>query len=173
MFCQGPRAKSGLRLYKLAAGPGAGLLINIQQSNPRRLSSINHMEGTPLFRPSKRSKFVRRHSSSEEEIAKPDLQAASEDGDFAQLAEKQSLSMNEILKLRQQTRSRGTGVSFSNTKTIAVEDMPEARALALVDPASDRLKAMSDRFIGHSDQVVDVDKHMCVPPCSKDFFKHL
>jgi|SRR5271156_5830233 len=120
------------------------------------------MEQTPSFRPPKRRKFTRRHSSSDDEIAQPGTQTVNEDGGFA--AEKPSLSVAEIKKMRNQNRSRVAGVSFSNPRSTSADDLLEVNALSVIDHKSDKLKAMSDRFVGHSDLVVDVDKHMFISP---------
>lgn len=121
------------------------------------------MEDAARFRPAKRKKFIRQHGPKDEEDTSlpqsehPPTFVDSED-------EPGEPGVSGILKLRRQQRSRIGGVHFSNTKTGSTMKSPEFTTLVPAENSSNHLKAITDRFVGHSGQVVDVNKHMCVIP---------
>lgn len=123
------------------------------------------MEDTAIFRPAKRRKFARQHGAKNE--AEADLLQA--DQSPTQVASEQDSEpgVSSILKLRRQQRSRVGGVQFSTAKPQSMAEDSLSTALVPAENPTDGLKAMNDRFVGLSGQVVDVDKHMCVPQTKK------
>jgi hypothetical protein len=120
------------------------------------------MEETAIFRPAKRGKFIRSHGSrADDEVDAPVVVSSSA---LDQDAGHEDSNVSSILRLRRQQRSHATGVRFSNSRTATVEDVAGTTALVPADDPLDTIKGIADRFVGHSGQVVDVDKHMCVPP---------
>lgn len=119
---------------------------------------------TALFRPNKRRKFQRarprtQDGDSKVEVASPDQQNSTSPGDEAE-----GPAIASILKLRKQQKPRQRGIEFSNTRTNTVEEATTSSSLTLREPQPDKLRAITDRFVGHTGQVVDVDKHMFVLP---------
>ena len=118
------------------------------------------MEESAIFHPAKRRRFMRRHDSRIEEKT-PFLQTenapASKDFDH----DPEEPGVSEILRLRRQQRPRMAGVQFSNAKSGSTSGLLQSTALVPVQDSADRYNAIADRFVGHSGQVVDVDKHMC------------
>jgi len=115
------------------------------------------MEDTAIFRPAKRRKFLRQNAArNEEEADTPQANVHSEQ-------DSEEPGVASILKLRQLQRSRMGGVQFSNAKLQNMTDDCASTALVPAEATADRLQTITDRFVGHSGQVVDVDKHMCVP----------
>ncbi|EGE03366.1 hypothetical protein TEQG_02400 [Trichophyton equinum CBS 127.97] len=115
----------------------------------------------PLFNPAKRRKFMRRRADDtrpEDEVeakasttTAPDAPASmAPDG-----VETDDIGVADVLRLRK-NRSRKGGIEFSTSRS--------SRSDALVPAAETttdgRLSGISDRFVGHSGQKVDVDKHM-------------
>ncbi|OJJ43311.1 hypothetical protein ASPZODRAFT_136535 [Penicilliopsis zonata CBS 506.65] len=115
----------------------------------------------PLFRPVKRRKFMRRREDESDNI-EDDL-TATEDSHRMQshypLITDQSSSNAHMNSLRRPFRARKGGIEFS-TEARQVADSVSTRGTGAEDPESVRLRAMSDRFTGHTGQRVDVDKHM-------------
>jgi hypothetical protein len=129
----------------------------------RSYCTLIAMDDSVVFRPSKRRKFIRQHSSgTEDNEVSPQVDSPAAQLDHEATAEDSSVS--SILKLRRQQKPRGGGVQFSNSRSAAIEDIAGSTALVLAETPADTLKGIADRFVGHSAQVVDVDKHMCVPP---------
>jgi hypothetical protein len=115
------------------------------------------MEDTAIFRPAKRRKFSRQNAARNEgETDTPQTNVHSEQ-------DSDEPGVTSILKLRRQQRSRMGGVQFSNAKPQNMTDDCELTTLMPAEPTADLLQTITDRFVGHSGQVVDVDKHMCVP----------
>lgn len=110
------------------------------------------------FRPAKRRKFTRNRRASESDESR--LGSDSPDND----SEAVNAHVADILRLRK-TKTRRNGIEFSNTRTRSSAPPPSSSTdLAVVDTDTERLKAISDRFVAHSGQVVDVDRHMFVFP---------
>jgi hypothetical protein len=123
------------------------------------------MEDSAMFRPAKRRKFIRQHGPrAEDDEDSPQIDSPAARLDNEHDATPEDSSVSNILKLRRQQKSRGVGVQFSNTRPVAVEDLTGSTALVPADIPADNLNGIADRFVVHSGQVVDVDKHMCVPP---------
>jgi hypothetical protein len=113
-----------------------------------------------LFRSAKRRKFQSARRPTEDletraELGSPDSDSAAIDRSGDEPA------LREILKQRRTTRNRRQGIEFSTMKTNAEMESPMSKFLT-TEPHVDQMKAISDRFVGHTGQVVDVDKHMFV-----------
>lgn len=117
-----------------------------------------------MFRSAKRRKFTKqlgpRARGDEDDVDSPpgDSQAAHPGPEHH--ASSEDSTMSSILKLRRQQRSRTGGVQFSNSRSAAMEDVAGSTALVPVENLTDNLTGIADRFVGHSGQVVDVDKHI-------------
>lgn len=123
---------------------------------------VDTTENSSLFRPAKRRRFQRRRNPTEDgdlhaEAASPDT-SAGEDGSHP-LDEP---AFSEILRHRRANKNRRQGIEFSTTRPTTATNATMSPSLATKEPPVDGLKAISDRFIGHTGQVVDVDKHMFV-----------
>ena len=115
---------------------------------------------TAAFRPAKRRKFTRNRRASESEEPEPQrVDTASPEPDLGPV----SVHVSDVVRLRK-NKSRKNGIEFSNTKTRSSEPPLSPTDLATAGDDGERLKAISDRFVTHSGQVVDVDKHMFVFP---------
>ncbi len=115
---------------------------------------------TAAFRPAKRKNFTRNRRASDSQESEP--QAVDTDSPESNSGTA-SLHVSEILRLRK-NKSRKIGIEFSNTRTRGSEPPPSSTDLATDGEDGERLKAISDRFVTHSGQIVDVDKHMFVIP---------
>ncbi len=112
------------------------------------------------FRPAKRRKFTRnRRASDSQESESQGVNTASPESNTGAA----SVHVSDILRLRK-NKSRKVGIEFSNTTTRNSEPPPSSTDLATDGEGGERLKAISDRFVTHSGQIVDVDKHMFVFP---------
>ena len=115
-----------------------------------------------LFRPTKKRKFVRQVREDDDSHTPPIDQP---NGDADPTAERALMSTEptvaEIIRLRRASRALKHGVGFSNAKQV-IDGQAESNALVTVDSGAERPTGISDRFIGHTGQVVDVDKHMFV-----------
>jgi hypothetical protein len=111
------------------------------------------------FRPAKRRKFTRnRRAPESDEPQASRLNSDSSENDSEAL----NAPVADILRLRK-TKTRRNGIEFSNIRTRSSEPPPASFAdQAVADSEKERLKAISDRFVAHSGQVVDVDRHMFV-----------
>lgn len=123
------------------------------------------MGDSAVFRPTKRRKFTRQHKRRDEDDEdSPQADPPAVGLESEHNANPETSSVNSIRKLRRQQKSRGGGVQFSNSSSAAMDDVAGSTALVPAGTPADNLKGIADRFVGHSAQVVDVDKHMCVPP---------
>ncbi|EFE38654.1 hypothetical protein TRV_06703 [Trichophyton verrucosum HKI 0517] len=115
----------------------------------------------PLFNPAKRRKFMRRRADDtrpEDEVeakastpTAPDTPASSApDG-----VETDEMGVADILRLRKNKARKG-GIEFSTSRS----SRSDALVPAAETTAEGRLSGISDRFVGHSGQKVDVDKHI-------------
>lgn len=120
------------------------------------------MEDVAIFRPSKRRKFIRHGPLTEDDVGAPQLDSQATHTHSEHVADAEDSNVGAILKLRRQQRLRTGGVQFSSSKLAATDDGADSTALVRADNPTDDLKGIADRFVGHSGQVVDVDKHMCV-----------
>src|ERR1700722_10588610 len=110
-----------------------------------------------LFRPAKRRKFQRPKRANEDQdvnapLTSPDKEQSNHTSDAP--------ALTKILKLRKANRNRRQGIEVSTTKTVVEAEPSMSNSLTTTEPQADRLRAISDRFVGHTGQVVDVDKHM-------------
>ena len=67
-----------------------------------------------------------------------------------------------VLKARRPGRGGRGGVIFSNSRQFHLEDEPDESARLTPSQEPTPLNAISDRFVGHTDQKVDADRHMWV-----------
>lgn len=120
------------------------------------------MDETPLFRANKRRKFIRQkqetselNSQTEDQPSNQDISSVGDD----------DVDVTTLIKTRKQARPRATGVLFSQQKRFEGGDEPtNTLDLVKVDPEEERLRQISNRFVGSTGQVVDDDKHMFVFP---------
>ena len=121
---------------------------------------VESAENSALFRPAKRRKFQRGRRSIEDgdlsaelapldSLARDDLRCPSDDP-----------ALTQILRQRKNNKNRRHGIEFSTVRSRMGMDHTMSNSLATIELKGDRLKAISDRFVGHTGQVVDVDKHM-------------
>ena len=115
---------------------------------------------TTVFRPSKRRKFNRapRQSSDDEHSDKQRPDGSSPAG----IPENGTASHSSEVTRLHRPKPRKNGIVFSNA--LPRNDDPSSSETTVLAPRADQLQSMSTRFVAHSDQVVDVDKHMCVCP---------
>lgn len=122
-------------------------------------TELGRLEAT-AFRPAKRRKYTRnRRASDGDELGSRLVDTAAPDND----PEGVIAPVTNILRLRKH-KIRKHGIEFSNTRTLVSEPSPSSTDLAIIDADAERIKAISDRFVAHSGQVVDVDTHMFVFP---------
>ena len=121
------------------------------------------MPGDALFRPAKRRKFQR---------IRAELDSADEDAAAACDHPSDEPALLQVLKQRKTSRNRRQGIEFSAIKANAETDSTIANTLTTIEPKAERLRGISDRFVGHTGQVVDVDKHMFVPPKSRYMYRN-
>ncbi len=123
------------------------------------------LTGEPaLFRPNKRRKFQWSRTRTEDEVADIEVESAAPETSERNGQDANAPAIAEILKMRKAQRNRRHGVEFSNARTNISSEDAVSTSLTTVDPQPDKLRAISDRFVGHTGQVVDVDKHMFVLP---------
>jgi len=120
-----------------------------------------------VFRPAKRRKFKRIRLVDEDEEATSDESAGdvmtSTDPDARGGPVQGDSSVAETLKLRR-IKPRRHGIEFSGTRPNPSNEGAGDLALTVAQHQDNRLKAISDRFVSHSGQMIDVDKHMFVSP---------
>ena len=123
------------------------------------------MTGEPaLFRPNKRRKFQRARPRTEDEDNRTEVASSAAETQERNGQGAEAPAIAEILKSRKAQRNRRHGVEFSNARTNKPSENSVSTSLTTIDPQVDKLRAISDRFVGHTGQVVDVDKHMFVLP---------
>jgi hypothetical protein len=120
------------------------------------------------FRLAKRRKFMRNRRASKSDEQEPSrIPTASPENDSDAL----DAPVRDILRHRM-SRTRKAGIEFTNKRGRSPEPAPPSPEPSAVDPEAERMKAISDRFVAHSGQVVDVDKHMCVSPTIQKAFSN-
>ena len=143
--------------------------MNVPQSPVGELdvdsTETSEKPGTIYFRAAKKRKFVRRGREDGGDInwhtaADPNTSQDGQGGDGDGVPGDSKIS--DILRLRKVNRSRRLGVEFSSTKPTTTEPLGDWNALTMRDNKADELKPISDRFVGHTGQVVDVNQHMFV-----------
>jgi hypothetical protein len=124
---------------------------------------IDNTQNAVLFRPAKKRRFQRSTRPTEdgdlhaELAAPPDLPARDEND---RLSDEPALT--QILRQRKTNKNRRQGIEFSTIRHSTATEPTMSNSLTTVQPEVHRLRALSDRFVGHTGQVVDVDKHMFV-----------
>ncbi|KAL5363964.1 hepatocellular carcinoma-associated antigen 59-domain-containing protein [Aspergillus floccosus] len=115
-----------------------------------------------LFRPVKRRKFLRRRPEEpqDEPQADSNSSAPSQPQDGTQAGD--GVQPTDIARLRRLHRARKGGIEFSATSRQPAEHANKnTLSTASADETeSERIRAMCDRFTGHTGQTVDVDRHM-------------
>ena len=120
------------------------------------------MAGDPVFRPAKRRKFQRPRHPTEDEDAHDGLTFEGTGGRAARNGPPDEPALTEILRQRKTNKIRRQGIEFSAMRPNAATGSTVSNSLTIMEPQGDRLQTISDRFVGHTGQVVDVDKHMFV-----------
>lgn len=115
------------------------------------------MEDLPVFRAPKKRKLVQNRRD-EEKVPTP----ASTDGTAADTESQFPSETANVVRVRKLNKPMRTGIVFSNKVRDHGSDEPST-ALVPVDSSNDRLKDMTNRFIGSTGQVIDEDKHMYAP----------
>lgn len=72
--------------------------------------------------------------------------------------------VSTLIRARKPFKRPATGVRFSTSKARPGQDDDNHGVLVKADQSVDRPVDITQRFIGSSGQVVDVDQHMFVPP---------
>lgn len=118
--------------------------------------------GGAAFRPTKRRKFTRTRRVSESDASEPGKDHPTPPENNGDVIDP---PISDALRLRR-NRLRKPGIEFSTTRPQSSEPPPPSTESAISDPQAESMKAISDRFVAHSGQVIDVDKHMFVlhPP---------
>ncbi|KAK2846393.1 hypothetical protein FQN49_005769 [Arthroderma sp. PD_2] len=116
----------------------------------------------PLFNPAKRRKFMRRRAddtrledepkTSGHRMTEPDTRTSPVRDEM----ETDDTGVADIVRLRKPYRVRKGGIEFSTSRSARNDSLVPVSEAA----ADGRLSGISDRFVGHSGQKVDVDKHM-------------
>lgn len=113
------------------------------------------MEEAPLFRAPKRRKTTQFHDTNEE----PLLPQRKEDEELSGAADEGEQGyVSKTVKLRKPFRNIRGGITFS-TSSRAVGDLSDPTALMPADTLNDRPRDMTNRFVGSTGQVVDIDNH--------------
>lgn len=132
----------------------------------------------PLFRPVKKRKFLRKRpeddlntelengpsapprQTEQQETAGPSTAPAS-----ALINEdEESTHVSDILRLRKAHKARRGGVEFSaSSRSRTPGNAQSTDMVNMQDQDVEKVRAMADRFTGHTGQKVDVDKHMYGP----------
>ncbi|GES62694.1 hepatocellular carcinoma-associated antigen 59-domain-containing protein [Aspergillus terreus] len=117
-----------------------------------------------LFRPVKRRKFLRRRPEEPQDEPQADSSspAPSQPQPQDETQASDGVHPTDIARLRRLQRARKGGIEFSATSRQTAEHASKnALSTASADEIeSERIRAMCDRFTGHTGQTVDVDRHM-------------
>lgn len=122
----------------------------------------------PIFRPVKRRKFARRRpdDNSEDAGTTDDFAGESNEQDRAALPPRSLLDDDQdegttsVVRLRRAHPARKGGIGFSATSHLGKDGSRQTGLVPVEDQEKQRVRAMGDRFTGHTGQMVDVDKHM-------------
>ncbi|PGH19070.1 hypothetical protein AJ79_00104 [Helicocarpus griseus UAMH5409] len=143
------------------------------------MSAMETEEPEPLFRPVKRRKFLRKRPDPSVEEQQPpqpspdpqttvyNAPSSRQDGAASEShpdePQEADTGIPDIIRLRKSLKARRGGVGFTAATKPASGD-EQSDALVEVDPAQDPestiIQGISDRFVAHTGQKVDVDKHM-------------
>jgi hypothetical protein len=111
------------------------------------------MEDAPVFRVPKKRKVIQpRHDIENKD--RPLEETETTDGDGHE-------EPTHVARARKQFRNARGGITFS-TASRPTDASDESWALIQQETSSDKLRDLSNRFVGSTGQVVDVDKHMYV-----------
>ncbi|OJD25312.1 hypothetical protein ACJ73_03318 [Blastomyces percursus] len=140
------------------------------------MSTMDNEE--PLFRPVKRRKFLRKRPETSPDESQPPLPSldpeaacrrslAGQDGEAseAHINEPKEIGtgITDIFRLRKALKTRRGGVEFTASPKLAVDQHGESQLEVdsmAQDPEDMVIRGISDRFVAHTGQRVDVDKHM-------------
>lgn len=118
------------------------------------------MDELPIFRAPKRRKFAKpTHAETLSDTTAP---VRIDDDGLSSEGSSDDEASATVSRSKKPIKTSRLGVTFTSNGRNHAEDGDEV-ALAPVVPADDRLKDMTNRFVGTTGQVVDVDKHMYVP----------
>ncbi|PGG96752.1 hypothetical protein GX51_07662, partial [Blastomyces parvus] len=131
----------------------------------------------PLFRPVKRRKFLRKRPETSPDESQPpqpspDPEAVTrrsptvQDGEVSEAQPNESEEMGtgvaDIFRLRRALKARRGGVEFTVSPKPAADEHGESQLevdTMAQDPEDMVIRGISDRFVAHTGQRVDVDKH--------------
>ncbi|KAH0843925.1 hypothetical protein AYO21_08315 [Fonsecaea monophora] len=128
------------------------------------------MEDVPVFRATKRRKFVRpqQGSSAESpEAASPKVVDVLSRGGNESLGDdddEDDGGVSSLLRARKHVRKVVSGVQFSNTKVTQQSRETTGMEVVKSDQDVDKAINITNRFVGSTGQVVNVDQHMFVAP---------
>lgn len=127
------------------------------------------MEEVPVFRAAKRRKHARGPSqpipdSILSEPATPSMDQGSVDNVDSEDHGSADADVSTLIKARKQFRRPTTGVHFSTSKARLGQDDSSDGTLVKADQTVEKPIDITQRFIGSSGQVVNVDQHMFVLP---------
>ncbi|OAX81701.1 hypothetical protein ACJ72_03958 [Emergomyces africanus] len=132
----------------------------------------------PLFRPVKRRKFLRKRPETASDESQPpqpspapeastDRSSAGQDGTVSEThpndSEEMDPGITDIFRLRKALKPRRGGVEFTASPKPASDEHDNSQlevGSVAQDPDNMVIRAISDRFVAHTGQKVDVDKHM-------------
>lgn len=123
------------------------------------------VESEPLFRQFKKRKFLRKRDEVKDKTQEPSV-TESHESPLLPTDESDKSNIAELLRGRKTDQSRWHGVKFTNTSKSLGDKQSNISPESSVrhDPEAERFKAITERFVPHTDQPVDVDKHMFVTP---------
>ncbi|OAL17902.1 hypothetical protein AYO22_11166 [Fonsecaea multimorphosa] len=122
------------------------------------------MEEVPIFRATKRRKFARPHQESSAES--PDAAALKTDdvvssgGHETRDDDEDEGGISSLIRARKHVRKAVSGVQFSNTKVTQRADKATEMEVIKPDQDADKPIDITNRFVGSTGQVVNVDQHM-------------
>ena len=120
------------------------------------------MEPVPVFRAPKKRKLIQSpNRRNNDELVSTREQEKGALDESANLDVVDNIAT--VIRARKSNRSAKSGITFSNTVR-PVDNTDESKALVHADTSNDKLQDMSNRFVGSTGQVVDVDNHMYVSP---------
>lgn len=122
----------------------------------------------PIFRPVKRRKFARRRPDDNSEDAGTTDNFTGETNEQDRAAkpsqplhdDDRNTGTTSVVRLRRGHPARKGGIGFSATSRIGKDGGRQTSVAPVEDQEKERVRAMGDRFTGHTGQAVDVDKHM-------------
>jgi len=129
------------------------------------------MEEIPVFRAAKRRKHARGPSQLTSDSISPEPTTLAIDqvhGNNVDLEintpAEADADVSTLVKARKQFKRPVTGVHFSTLKAHLGQDDGNDEALVRADQSVEKPMDITQRFIGSSGHVVNVDQHMFVPP---------